>query len=191
MKLLFFDIETTGTMFWKNGIHQLSGAVVIDGEMKESFDLRVRPNPKACIDDAALSVSGVTREQICGYPPMEDVYKEFVAMLGKYVDKYDRKDKFFLVGYNNSPFDNQFLRAWFKQNGDDYFGSWFWSNSIDVMVLASQFLADRRCDMKDFKLATVAEECGVAVQRDALHDALYDIRLTMELYKRVTTSKQQ
>lgn len=188
---MFFDIETTGTMFWKNGIHQLSGAVVIDGVMKESFDLRVCPNPKACIDDAALSVSGVTREQICGYPPMEDVYKEFVAMLGKYVDKYDRKDKFFLVGYNNSPFDNQFLRAWFKQNGDDYFGSWFWSNSIDVMVLASQFLADRRCDMKDFKLATVAEECGVAVQRDALHDALYDIRLTMELYKRVTTSKQQ
>ena len=62
MKLLFFDIETTGTMFWKNGIHQLSGAVVIDGVMKESFDLRVRPNPKACIDDAALSVSGVTRD---------------------------------------------------------------------------------------------------------------------------------
>ena len=189
MKLLFFDIETTGTMFWKNGIHQLSGAVVIDGEMKESFDLRVQPNPKAYIDDAALAVSGVTREQIGAYPPMDEIYRGFVSMLGKYVGKYDRKDKFFLVGYNNTSFDNQFLRAWFKQNGDDYFGSWFWSNSIDVMVLASQYLSDRRCGMKDFKLATVAEECGIDVERDALHDALYDIRLTMELYNRVTNSK--
>ena len=31
MKLLFFDLETTGTNPGKNGIHQISGEIVIDG----------------------------------------------------------------------------------------------------------------------------------------------------------------
>ena len=34
-KLFFYDLETTGTKFWKNGIHQISGAIVIDGEIKD------------------------------------------------------------------------------------------------------------------------------------------------------------
>lgn len=31
MKLLFFDLETTGVNPGKNGIHQISGEIVIDG----------------------------------------------------------------------------------------------------------------------------------------------------------------
>ena len=183
MKLLFFDLETTGTNPGRNGIHQISGQIVIDGKHVQDFDFHVQPNPKAVIEDAALQVGGVTREQILAYPPMEQVYKEFVAMLGKYVDKYDKKDKFFLVGYNNAAFDNQFLRGFFLQNGDNYFGSWFWSNSIDVMVLASAYLADRRADMENFKLSTVAKSLGVSVSDDSLHNALYDIELTRAVYE--------
>ena len=183
MKLLFFDLETTGTNPGRNGIHQISGQIVIDGKHVQDFDFHVQPNPKAVIEDAALQVGGVTREQILAYPPMEQVYKEFVAMLGKYVDKYDKKDKFFLVGYNNAAFDNQFLRGFFLQNGDVYFGSWFWSNSIDVMVLASAHSADRRAEMENFKLSTVAKFLGVSVSDDSLHNALYDIELTRAVYE--------
>jgi DNA polymerase-3 subunit epsilon len=183
MKLLFFDLETTGTNPGRNGIHQISGQIVIDGKHVQDFDFHVQPNPKAVIEDAALQVGGVTREQILAYPPMEQVYKEFVAMLGKYVDKYDKKDKFFLVGYNNAAFDNQFLRGFFLQNGDVYFGSWFWSNSIDVMVLASAYIADRRAEMENFKLSTVAKFLGVSVSDDSLHNALYDIELTRAVYE--------
>ncbi|GFI01097.1 3'-5' exonuclease [Muribaculum sp. NM65_B17] len=182
MKLLFFDLETTGTNPGRNGIHQISGSIVIDGKHIQDFDFHVQPNPKAVIEDAALQVAGVTREQVLAYPPMQQVYQEFVAMLGKYVDKYDKKDKFFLVGYNNAAFDNQFLRGFFLQNGDQYFGSWFWSNSIDVMVLASAYLADRRADMENFKLSTVAKFLGVSVSDDSLHNALYDIELTRAIY---------
>ena len=113
MKLLFFDLETTGTNPGKHGIHQISGQIVIDGIVKESFDFHVQPNPKAIIEDEALAVAGVTREQIAQYPPMATVYAQFIAMLGKYVDKFNKKDKFFLVGYNNAAFDNQFLRGFF------------------------------------------------------------------------------
>lgn len=98
MKLLFFDLETTGTNPGRNGIHQISGQVVIDGIVKESFDFHVQPNPKAAIEDEALAVAGVTREQIAKYPAMGTVYRQFVAMLGKYVDKYNSKDKFFWLG---------------------------------------------------------------------------------------------
>lgn len=185
MKILFYDIETTGTRFWKNGIHQLSGAVVINGEVKETFDFRVRPNPNAMIEQEALNVAGVTKEQIMQYEPMEVVYKKFVGLLGKYVDKFKRNDKFYLAGYNNAPFDNQFLRAWFVQNNDKFFGSWFWSNSIDVMVMATQYLIDKRPEMENFKLSTVAKYCGIDVEADSLHDALYDITLTMKIYDKV------
>ena len=41
--------------------------------------------------------------------------------------------------------------------------------------------------MKDFKLSTVARQCGIEVCDESLHDALYDIRLTMEVYKKVVS----
>ena len=64
MKIFYFDLETTGVKFWKNGIHQISGAIEIDGEIKEEFDYHVQPYERAEIEDEALAVGGVTREQI-------------------------------------------------------------------------------------------------------------------------------
>nr|DAV96570.1 MAG TPA: DNA polymerase III subunit alpha [Caudoviricetes sp.] len=189
MKTLFFDLETTGTLVNRHGIHQISGMVVIDGEIRESFDLHVQPNPKADIVQEALDVAGVTKEQIMAYPPMGEVYKQFVDMLAKYVDKYNKQDKFFLAGYNNASFDNQFLRAWFLQNGDKYFGSWFWSNSIDVMVLATPYLAAKRAEMENFKQGTVAKFLGINVDPNRLHDALYDIEICKAIYDIVSPYK--
>ncbi|MEG2120473.1 MAG: 3'-5' exonuclease [Rikenellaceae bacterium] len=188
MKVVFFDLETTGTLVNKHGIHQLSGEIVIDGETKETFDLRVQPNPKAEIVQEALDVAGVTKEQILAYLPMGEVYKQFTALLDKYVSKYDKKDKFFLAGYNNASFDNQFLRAWFLQNGDKYFGSYFWSNSIDVMVMATPFLAAYRPMMENFKQGTVAKALGIEVDDEKLHDALYDIKICRSIYDVVVTN---
>lgn len=182
MKILFFDLETTGTNPGKNGIHQISGEIIIDGESKERFDFKVRPNPAAQIEQKALDVAGVTKEQIEQYQDMGEVYRLFVAMLGKYVEKFDKKDKFFLAGYNNAPFDNNFLRGFFLQNGDSFFGSWFWSNSIDVMVLATVHLLDKRVQMENFKLSTVAKQLGIEVSEESLHDAYYDIYLTRAIY---------
>lgn len=182
MKLLFFDLETTGTLVNKHGIHQISGQIVIDGVVKESFDFHVQPNPAAQIEPKALEVGGVTEEQIKAYPPMGQIYTAFVAMLAKYVDRYNKKDKFFLVGYNNASFDNQFLRAWFLQNGDNFFGSWFWPNCIDVMVMATPYLADKRAEMENFKQGTVAKTLGIAIDDSKLHDALYDIEVCKAIY---------
>ena len=114
-KLFFYDLETTGLRYWKNGIHQISGAIVIDGELKERFNFKVKPFDKALIEEQALSVANVTESQIMEYPSMNIIYKQIVEMLSKYVDKFDKKDKFHLVGYNNASFDNSFFRAFFVQ----------------------------------------------------------------------------
>ena len=184
-KLFFYDLETTGLKFWKNGIHQISGCIEIDGDVKEEFNFHVKPNPACVIEDEALDVSGVTLEQINAYPDMNVVYNQIKTMLSKYVNRYNKYDKFFLVGYNNAPFDNQFFRAFFVQNNDNYFGSYFWSSAIDVMVLAANHLKSTRHTMEDFKLKTVANTLGVTVDESKLHDALYDIYLTRAVYRKI------
>jgi DNA polymerase-3 subunit epsilon len=181
-KLLFYDLETTGTKYWKNGIHQISGAVVIDGQIKEVFDFKVRPNENALIEEEALKVGNVTKEQIMAYPTMKEVYSQIITMLSKYVDKFDKKDKFHLIGYNNASFDNQFFRAFFVQNNDVYFGSWFWSDSIDVMVMASFKLRKVRHELVDFKQSTVAKFLGIEIDETKLHDAKYDIEICIKIF---------
>ena len=87
-----------------------------------------------------------------------------------------------LRSLNSAAFAQAFLWGFFLQNGDNYFGSWFWSNSVDVMVLASQYLLAERPLMPNFKLSTVAAQLGVSVSEDKLHDALYDVDLTRDAY---------
>lgn len=181
-KLFYYDLETTGTRFWKNGIHQISGAIKVDGEIKERFDFKVRPFEKAVIEEEALKVAGVTMEQVMAYPSMREVYSKLTSMLSKYVDKFNKKDKFHLVGYNNASFDNPFFRAFFVQNNDNYFGSWFWSDSIDVMVMASNKLRNVRHELTDFKQATVAKYLGIEIDETKLHDAEYDIDVCMKIF---------
>ena len=89
MKILIYDVETTGLDSQKSAIHQLSGKVVIDGEVKETFNFKLCPHGGADITDEALKVSGVTREQIAGYPNYRTVFEQFKMMLEKYVSKYD------------------------------------------------------------------------------------------------------
>lgn len=184
-KLFYFDVETTGLDAKKHGIHQLSGAIEIDGKIVEKFNYNIKPFGTAVIEPDALKIAGVTIAQISAYRPEDEVYRDLIAMLNRYCDKYVPSDKFFLVGFNNASFDNQFLREFFLRNGDKYFGSYFWSGSLDVFILATQKLMDIRHTMADFKLRTVAETLGIVIDESKLHDAMYDIEITREILKRL------
>jgi DNA polymerase-3 subunit epsilon len=186
MKKMFYDLETTGLDKVVNGIHQISGCIEIDGEVVEYFNYKVRPKDTAVYDQGALDTVKITEAEMRQYPPMSEVYKQFTEMLSKYVNKFDSKDKFFLVGFNNAGFDNPFFRQWFEENGDKYFGSWFWANSLDVFILATEFLLEQRQSMKDFKLMTVARQLGMEIDESKLHDAVYDIELTRSVYRIVS-----
>lgn len=185
VKLLFLDVETTGIPCPDSGLIQLSGTIEVNGEPRETFDFRIKPFPGDVVSDEALAVNGVTREELANFQEPEAAFQAFVELLGRFVDPFDRTDKFHLVAYN-APFDVQHLRTWFEKNGDQYFGSWFWHPAVDVMGLAVVVLMDRRAAMKDFKLATVAEAMGLHVDDSQVHDAAYDVELTRRLFLRIT-----
>jgi len=183
---IFYDTETTGTNHKLHSIHQLAGIIEVDGEIAEEFNFRLKPHPKAQIDPQALVVCNVTEKQIMGYPAHTVGYHYFTKLLEKYINKYDPKQKAFLIGFNNRQFDDIFLRVLFELNGDEFFNSWFWSDSQDVLCLASKYLEDRRSEMPSFKLKRVALELGLDYPVEGLHDALFDATLTRKIYRIVT-----
>ena len=187
-KILFYDVETTGVRYWKNGIHQIAGAIQINGEIVERFNFNVQPYKDAVIEDEALAIAGVIREQIALYPPMHEVYRDLINILAKYADRYNKQDKFHLAGYNINAFDNQFFRAFFVQNGDQYFGSWFWPDSLDCYVLASQHFRKERASFENFQQRTVAKRLGIHVVEENLHDAQYDIDICIQIYQKLTNN---
>jgi DNA polymerase III subunit epsilon len=186
IKKVFYDLETTGLLYFKHGIHQIAGIVEIDDEIVERFNYRVRPHRLAEIDQGALNVGKVTKEEILSYPDMDEVHKDLINLLSKYIDRYNPNDKAYLAGFNNSSFDDDFLTIWFEQNDDKFFASWFYPGRLDVMTLASQYLINRRPNMQSFKLKSVAKELGLIVDDSRLHDGVYDVELTRDIYRIVT-----
>ena len=186
IKKFFYDLETTGTDPRKHSIHQIAGLIEIDDVVVHEFNIKTRPHPKAKIEAEALAVGKVTEDEIMAYQPMNEAYMDLIGILSKYVDKYNKKDKMWMVGYNNRQFDDPFMRCWFEQNKDQFMGSWFWSDSLDVMALASEYLIDRRANMPSFKQSRVAMELGIQVDPDKLHDAAYDMKLMRQIYRIVT-----
>jgi DNA polymerase-3 subunit epsilon len=183
MKLFYFDVETTGLSAAKCAIHQLAAIVEVDGEIKEKFNINIKPFEGAMINDKSLSIGCVTKECISNYEvDYKQAYNSLKALLETYVDKYDKKDKFFLVGYNNASFDNHFFRALWLKNNDKYFASLFHSVPFDCFILSGYRLRNDFAEFGNFKLASTCKLLGIHVDDNKLHDAMYDVELTRELY---------
>lgn len=187
VKQLFLDLETTGTDPQAHGVWQIAGHIVIDDEEKERFNLLCQPFPGQMVSQEAMVATGTSVEALRKLPAAKDAFTVLLRTLAKYVGKYDRYDKLTVIGYN-ARFDTDFLRKWFENNGDSYYGSWFWHPPVDVMNLAMFHL--HRCrgglrlsgSLEDFKQSSVASYLGVEFDGPA-HDADNDVGVTRKLYQ--------
>jgi len=59
-------------------------------------------------------------------------------------------------------------------------------NFRDVAKLARILLMEKRHQMPDFKLMTVAKFLGIEVDPEKAHDAMYDIDVTMRIFEMLT-----
>lgn len=187
VKLCFIDTETTGTKPDIHGIHQLSMIIVAldlktgNRSLLEKVNLRMRPWNGCEYDEEALKVSNVSEEQISTYQPETEAFKQFRNVLDKHCNKFDKRDKYYFVGYN-SQFDKDMCYAWFNRCGEKYFFSYFFSNHIDVMTLVTPMLFGIRPDMLNFKLGTVSKFLNIVTEDTSLHDAMYDIEITQVIF---------
>lgn len=192
IKKFYNDTETTGTDPKRHGIIQWTGIMFIDGKEVDRIDLAIRPFPEDVIEDEALEANGITREELASPDRLtpKEAYRQIVKFLGKHIDKFNKKDKAFWVGYN-AKFDGDMTREFFAKNGDVYFGSWFWMPILDIMSFAGFFLMKLRHTLPNFKLKTVfdhlypdkAAQYDLAAQEgeDPWHDSLFDVERTIDV----------
>lgn len=184
MKRLYFDVETTGLDPQKQDIIQFACMVEIDGEIKEAMDITMQPFDYDAISPEALLVHGRSVEDLKTYQTPQQAYAEIVKLFGKYINKYDKSDKFQPAAYN-AHFDMDFLKAFFAKNGNVYFGSYMTWRTIDPLQLLYFLDGMGEISLPDYKLETACKHFGIKI--DA-HDALSDVTATIELISLLTNS---
>lgn len=184
LKFAFIDTETTGTDHMKHGLFMIGGIIRVDDVIKEEFKITCDLFAGDEFDPASAKSHGYNADDLHKFQDPVDAHKEFTDILGKYVDKYDKTDKYLFLNFG-AEFDNKFLHRWFEGCADQYFHSWFWHPWVDVMSLAANALRRERHKMPNFKLVTVARQLSIPVDDDSAHDPLYDAGLAMQVYDRL------
>jgi len=184
MKIIWIDTETTGLVPGKHGIYQLAYIVEIDGDVKEEGELLFNPGPVEFTEEA-LKVNGRTKEEIENFQEARFAKASFQTIMSKYVDKYNKADKFIPAGYNIN-FDLNMMRAWWESLGDKYFGSWFDYHSLDVMAIGMVERYFGRLALPNHKLETLCTHYGIQLKA---HDAINDIRATRELFLKMADNR--
>ena len=176
-KIFYFDTETTGLDPKRHDIIQLAYIVEIDGKIVDENSFRLQPSNYDTIEKAALEVNKTTIEQLKGYPESQLVHGQIVNLLDKYVDKYDKMDKFLPAGYRIN-FDMDMFREFFKKNNHKYFGSYFGYHMLDPIPFLFFLELKGLIKLESHKLVDVCKHFGIEL--DA-HDALSDIKATRQL----------
>lgn len=177
-KILWVDTETTGLSAKKHSVWQIAAIAEIDGKIRDKVDIKMNPPGDVEIDPEALERGGVTRETLYGYDSYAIGHQSLIALLSRYVDRFDKADKFVMAGYNVH-FDYEFLRAFFMRLKDKFFGSWFFWPQLDVATYVAQATADGRLRLPNYKLETVCGALSIPIRP---HDALSDVGATRHLY---------
>lgn len=187
MALLHLDCETGGLDPKVNPLLQISGIVEIDGKVVQEFDLRLRPHQSSIVEPKALEVNGLTLERLYDPDRLDpiDAYKKLKSIFLTYINKYDRQDKFYLVG-QNVHFDYGFLLELWNRQGDNYLGSFIHYHKIDLIALTAALrlagkLPTDPALLPSMKLASLCEYFQMPKQT---HDSMSDIRQTREIFQR-------
>lgn len=181
MKLFVFDLETTGLDPKKNGILTLSGDVYYNGALRDCIHLEMQPFEEDEVDDYALEVNGI--KDYSNWLLPNDAYGELLKFFDKHILKWDKKDKFYGMGYN-SRFDYNFLDEFFKKNKNNYLGSYLNPRYLlDVYELVKMAVFMGKIpQLPDLKLGTVASHFEI---KFGAHTSQEDIRCTYQLYERI------
>ncbi len=180
-KKIYFDCETTGLDKQKNDIIQIAGAIEVNEIIVESFNFRMQPLNWDDISEQAILTHGISREDMKTYSTPKIIYSQLLALFDKYIDKFDRQDRFIVCGYNVR-FDIDFLNSFFIKNNNPYLFSYF-GDVKDPFPVIQYLKALGKIDTPDLKLTTICKSMGIEIEN--AHDADSDILATIKVIKKI------
>lgn len=168
---LFVDTETTGLYPDKHGIVQIAAILTKPNFEIESFWMSYcRPGSNILIDDEALEVNGLTRDQL-------ETFSDERMVARAFLDFANIRSDLKFAGYN-CPFDLSFLDVMVTRHGwksPSYAMPW-----LDVLNVARKQLS-----ITSYKLTAVCEYLGI--ECDGAHSAMVDIYATLKVARKLLT----
>lgn len=191
--VLFFDLETSGINPIRNAVTQISAcAVSIDEEGRltplEAINLEICPRDGKEVIQKAIELQGLTTEELPSRLEDSVAFGKFLAFLSRHIDRFDKRNKFSLCGFGNIKFCTPFLRGWFDDNCDGYFGAYFYPEEIDLKVEATKKLLFKRPFVKSLDLGTVASAFGIPFDSEKTHNSKYDLGIICKLFQKINQS---
>ena len=173
MNYITFDIETTGLDIYKDTPIQMAYTVHDSNDKlltEKSFYIY---NGKK-LNPIITQITGITDDVLLdhGVSPNAGVVMWQTALRAF--------QPLTLVGYNIVNFDFPMVQNWINNNSSERFKSPAVCALIDVMILIAAIKKS-----KWMKLIKAAEAYNISFKAEELHDALADVRVTWELYKKI------
>ena len=190
MAIVFFDLETGGLSGKEHPIIQI-GAVVVDRDLNEieSYERKVKFLEENC-DPVALQKNHYDRKRWDDEAVSPKiVVGEFSELLRRHsdLDNISAKGRPYrscqTAGHNAAVFDRQFLGDWYRRLGVYCPADW---RVLDTLQLAQWwYFTTGKKRPANFRLETLCAEFGIDLEGEA-HDALVDVRATLELARELT-----
>lgn len=155
------DIETSGLIYNRNSIIEISALKVVDGKVKEKFDTLIHRDKK--LDKRITELTGITDEMLHNCDKnLSDAINEFDSFIGNLP----------LVGHNVSSFDIRFINEAYEK----VLSHPIENQCIDTLKMAKEMFFE----VPDHKLQTIAKVSKVNVTSS--HRAMADCETTLQVF---------
>lgn len=193
-RMVFVDLETAGLDPWRPIIQIAAIAVDCNLRELERFEAKLKFNSKFA-DAKSLRKASYSRdlwEQEA--QPSIQVMKQFSELLRRHatVDQISSKGVPFSVAQlvaHNGAFDGAFLRAWYDRF-DEFLPA---SPRVFCTLQRALWLFQEDKSLTpppDFALRTLCHYFGVSLKASEAHEALNDVRATVDLYRAISEHRQ-
>lgn len=176
MKILFFDIETTGFNRTYDSIIEIAGIVYDQSTNKQVAKFHEYIKPKKPIPPHITEITGITNAQVANCRSEKEVLLDFIEFIYK-----EQPNKY--LGHNIDAFDYLWMRDKSLSHGSDFPVK----ETIDTLKLArklqvatSMFTATGRPSYRQESIAA-----AMGIKYDA-HSAIADVEALIEIYLNMT-----
>ena len=169
MRQVILDTETTGLEPASGHRIIEIGCIEVKDRRKTERFLHYYINPEREIEQGAVEIHGITKEQLEGEPVFEDIADRLVDFI---------RDSELII--HNAPFDVAFINAELARLGDDWGKLEDYCSVTDTLEMARELHPGQKNS-----LDALSQRYGVDAER-SLHGALLDAEILLDVFLAMT-----